>query len=225
MLRTVTKEDLQRIASLCSNRWDYHYTRSKLGTDPVYAAVAAELSANDLPVLDIGCGMGLLAHYLRAAGSIQAVHGFDFDERKIRSANEMATRSGLQDAQFHCGDARSGLPDFRGNVVILDVLQYLDPAGQKSLLNQCAAQVADGGRLIIRTGLKDESWRYKVTVTGDWIAKVSRWMKAAPVSYPTAEGLAVVMAQNRLRTRVTPLWGRTPFNNHLVVADRIACTG
>jgi len=182
--------------------------------------VVEALAINELPVMDIGCGMGLLAHYLRAAGSKRTVHGFDFDQRKIRSAQAMAERGGLLDSHFHCGDAREGLPDFRGNVVILDVLQYLTPDAQAGLLASCAAQVAPGGRFVIRTGLADDTWRYKVTVAGDWLAKMTRWMKSAPVAYPTASGLTETLGTCGLKTTIAPLWGHTPFNNHLVIAER-----
>lgn len=220
MTRQVTKDDLVQLARLCDNRWDYHYTRSKLGTDPIYAAVVQALSINELPVLDIGCGMGLLAHYLRAAGSNRTIHGFDFDQRKIRSAIAMAGRGELKDAHFHCGDAREALPDFQGNVVILDVLQYLSPSAQEQLLKACASHVAPGGRLVIRSGLADASWRYKMTVAGDWLAKATRWMKAAPVAYPTADGFKNTLASCGLATSISPLWGHTPFNNHLIIAER-----
>ena len=220
MTAAVTKQQLQEIASRCAQRWDFYYTKSKLGTDPVYAAVVQELKDSTLPVLDIGCGMGLLAHYLRAAGLHMAVEGFDFDARKIRSAEQMATAGSLQNVKFTCGDARSGLDSFAGNVVILDVLQYLDRAAQDELLTDACSRVAPGGKFIIRTGLEDNSWRYKVTVAGDLLAKATRWMKAAPVVYPTAESLTRVFTACGLSVRIQPLWGGTPFNNHLVVAER-----
>ena len=34
-----TAESLEKIAALCKPRWDRHYTRSKLVTDPVYHSV------------------------------------------------------------------------------------------------------------------------------------------------------------------------------------------
>jgi 2-polyprenyl-3-methyl-5-hydroxy-6-metoxy-1,4-benzoquinol methylase len=220
MTRAVTSADLAEIAARCDNRWDYHYTKSKLARDPIYAAVIAALDTNSLPVLDIGCGMGLLAHYLRAAGSMRTVHGFDFDPRKIRSAAAMALRGGMQDCHFHCGDAREALPAFQGNVVILDVLQYLQPEAQRELLLSSAAKVPMGARLILRSGLCDASWRYKITVAGDWLAKGTRWMKAAPVAYPSAEGLRQTLSEAGLDITISPLWGATPFNNHLILAER-----
>ncbi|MBL9115839.1 MAG: methyltransferase domain-containing protein [Verrucomicrobiaceae bacterium] len=215
-----TQQQLAAIASACDRRWDRHYTRSKLATDPVYLAVAEVLHPTISPVLDIGCGMGLLAHYLRACGISSPVDGFDFDERKIRSAVSMARRAALKDVHFHCGDAREGLNAFSGSVVILDVLQYLGPEQQRELLLAAAGRVAAGCCLVIRSGLRDDSWRYGVTRLGDWVAKLSLWMKAGPVQYPTAEELRQLLSEQGLAVTVSPLWGGTPFNNHLIVARR-----
>ena len=215
-----TKTQLAEIAAACDRRWDRHYTKSKLATDPVYKAVADVLHGTKSPVLDIGCGIGLLAHYLRACGITSRVDGFDFDERKIRSAVNMARRAALTDVNFHCVDAREGLSAFSGSVVILDVLQYLRPEQQDELLQDAARRVASGSYFVIRSGLRDESWRYFVTRMGDWVAKLTFWMKAAPVQYPTADGLTQLLTEQGLEVSIAPLWGGTPFNNHLIVARR-----
>ncbi|NEL80947.1 MAG: SAM-dependent methyltransferase, partial [Xanthomonas perforans] len=61
------------------NRYDYYYTQAKLRTDPLYPGVLAELRSTTAPVLDLGCGLGLLAHALRADGQALAYHGVDVD--------------------------------------------------------------------------------------------------------------------------------------------------
>lgn len=212
--------DFDRIAALCDRRWDHHYTRCKLRTDPVYAAVAAELAGSDLPVLDIGCGLGLLGHYLHASGLRLPVTGFDYDERKIRAATDMAARAGLGGLQFRTGDARTGLPDFAGHVVILDILQFFRREQQEALLAAAAARVAPGGRLVIRSGLRAPGWRYRITVLADFVARATLWMKAAPVCYPDADQFRRVLGAAGLDVSIHPLWGRTPFHNHLIVARR-----
>jgi 2-polyprenyl-3-methyl-5-hydroxy-6-metoxy-1,4-benzoquinol methylase len=209
-----------RIAALCDRRWDQHYTRCKLRTDPVYAAVADELAGSDLPVLDIGCGLGLLGHYLHACGLRLPVTGFDYDERKIRAANAMAARAGIATLSFHAGDARTGLPSFAGQVVILDILQFFQRAEQETLLAAAAARVAPGGRLVIRSGLRAPCWRYRVTVLADFFARAVCWMKAAPVCYPDAEQFQRVLSAAGLEVTIRPLWGSTPFHNHLIVGRR-----
>lgn len=217
---TPTPAQLEKIARLCNRRWDLFYTRSKLASDPVYEAVVNEISGSSLPVLDIGCGIGLLAHYLRACGHMAPIIGFDYDTRKIDSACAMVRKSGQQGLTFSAGDARTGLPDFSGHVVILDILQFFTEAEQNALLSAAAARVAPGGKLVIRTGLRDDSRRFRITVLGDYLAKVTFWMKDAPVYYPDAAQFQEVLSAAGLKVEITPLWGGTPFNNHLIVAQR-----
>lgn len=213
-------EEVKRIAALCATRWHRDYTRIKLRTDPVYAAVLREVTGTDLPVLDIGCGIGLLAMYLRGAGFEPPITGFDYDEEKIRGAQEMARRSGFTDLNYSAGDARRDTPEFNGHVVILDILQFFDSEEQNALLRIAAARVAPGGKLIVRSGLSDTTWRHRVTILGDWLAKLTFWMKAAPVCYPTREQFESVLIEAGLEVRTQPLWGGTPFNNYLIVARR-----
>lgn len=213
-------EEILRIAALCTRRWHRHYARIKLRTDPVYAAVLREIEGSRQPVLDIGCGLGLLALYLRGAGHDVPVTGFDYDEKKILAARQMARRSGFTGLDYAAGDARREMPAFSGHVVILDILQFFTVAEQDALLALAASRVAPGGKLIIRSGLREATWRHRVTVFGDWLARFTLWMKAAPVCYPTREQFERVPARQGLRVRVEPMWGRTPFNNYLVVAER-----
>lgn len=216
----LTRDDCHRIASFCEGRWDYFYARSKLRSDPVYAAVVREIAASELPVLDIGCGIGLLAQYLRATGHRAPVIGFDYDGRKISSARFVAEQSGYQGLSFSSGDARSGLPDFNGHVVILDILQFFTREEQNALLGNAAARVAPGGKLIIRSTLRDDSWRFRMTVWGDYFAKITSWMKAAPTWYPDEEQFREVLGGASMNLRLEPLWGGTPFNNYLLIATR-----
>lgn len=216
----LSPESLEAIASLCPRRWDYYYTRSKLSTDPVYGAVLKHVRDSQLPVLDIGCGMGLLAHYLHAMGHKVSVSGFDYDVRKIRAAQIMAKKAGQTNVSYEHGDARLQMPDFHGHVVILDILQFFTQAEQNALLESAAARVAPGGSLIIRSGLRDVSWRFRITVLVDYIAKIGFWMKAAPTRYPDALQFQQVLEKAGLQVSIQPLWGGTPFNNFLIIGQR-----
>lgn len=211
---------LKRIAKLSTRMWDRHYVPAKLRSDPVYSAVAKELAGSSLSVLDIGCGLGLLAFYLRETGFEPAITGFDYDDSKISCACRMAERGGYSGLSFMTGDARTGLPEFSGNVVILDILQFFTRSEQEVLLRAAASRVAAGGKFVIRSGLEDDSARFRITVAGDWLAKLTLWMKAAPVCYPTRDLFESVLTSAGLKVRVEPLWGGTPFNNHLIVAER-----
>src|SRR5690606_33465604 len=68
------------------NRTHYFYARAKLRSDPLYRGVVDALRGSDAPLLDLGCGIGLLAHALRAGGVSMPYRGVDNDARKIESA-------------------------------------------------------------------------------------------------------------------------------------------
>lgn len=218
MLDAVT---LKEIAGLyLPSRWHYYYAHSKLKTDPLYAAVVGALAGTDAPLLDLGCGLGLLPHYARAAGMPLQYLGVDNDAPKIRLAREAAARGRLAGARFETLDLSRGCPEHQGSVAILDMLQFLPPDHMRPFVVQAANCITPSGRLVIRTGLQDPGWRGRVTRAADVMARAIRWMNAAPRVYPTAEWLRDVLTAQGLESTFTPLWGRTPFNNWLVVARR-----
>lgn len=205
------------------DRHHYYYARSKLATDPLYGGVCDALRDRALPVLDVGCGIGLLVHRLRADGIASPYIGTDLDARKIQYARAGLQRSGLAGARFEAGDAATGLPAHAGDVCILDVLQFLpDAASQDVLLESAIARLAPGGRLVIRTGLIDGSARAGITVLVDRLSALWGWMRARPSRYPQLEELHSRFDHHGLHAEFSPLHGNTPFNNWLVVAERPA---
>ncbi len=214
----MTADLAKKLARPFPGTWDRTYVASKVKTDPLYGAVYDELQGSELPLLDLGCGLGLLAFYLRERGLACPIRGLDYDPRKIASAGKVAAALSHRDLSFATHDAREGLPEHTGNVSILDILQFFTPEEQERLLGLAAARVAPGGKLVIRSGLRDGSRRFKVTVFCDYLAKITAWMKAAPTHYPTAEDFQRILSPHGA-VRVSPLWGGTPFNNHLIVLE------
>ena len=215
----MNEADIRKIAALFPGQWDTHYVAAKLRTDPLYSALENEIRESDLPLLDLGCGLGLLALFLRAKGIVVPIHGVDYDVRKVNTANQAANKASTQGLTFSHHDARTGLPEHQGNVSILDILQFFTPAEQETLLTLAASRVAPGGKLVIRSGLHDDSVRFKITVLGDLLAKVTFWMKAGPTHYPTSDDFQRILKPFG-QVKISPLWGGTPFNNHLIVLTR-----
>jgi SAM-dependent methyltransferase len=201
------------------NRYDYYYTRTKLRTDPLYPGVLAALRGTDAPVLDLGCGLGLLAHALRADGQRQRYHGVDIDAAKIRRAGAIAARNGLQDTRFQVVDLGQSWPEHHGSVAILDVLQYLDQAMQANLIRSVARMLTPGARLVIRSGLGDSSGRGRTSRITDVLAHLAGWMQEVPKCYPTRDSLQTQLDAAGLQATFAPLYGNTPFNNWLIVAE------
>ena len=202
------------------NRYDYYYCLGKLRSDPLYPGVLAALRGSRAPVLDLGCGLGLLAHALHEDGQVLAYRGVDNDADKIARARKAAARRGLPDARFDVVDLAGGPPAHVGSVAILDVLQYLEPAAQRALLETAAGMVAPGARLVIRSALEDGSRRSRTSRITDRMANWVGWMQFRPRSYPSRETLIAPLESAGLRVSLSPLYGRTPFNNWLLVAER-----
>ncbi len=220
-MKDLEKVQRERIAqAFLPDRWLYWYVRSKLGSDPLYGGVAAALGGTAAPLLDVGSGIGLLAHALAAYGLPLDYTGVDNDVGKIEQGQRALQRVGLTRAQLMAVDATAGLPPHQGSVALLDVLQFLPPAAQSPLLAEAASRVSAEGRLVIRTGLADGNWRSRVTRGVDVLSRWLRWMNAGPTRYPSHDGLAAELSSLGLVPTFTPLWGRTPFNNWLVVATR-----
>ena len=194
------------------------YIVGKLATDPAYAAVFEKFGSSDRPIIDIGCGLGLLAHYLRGRGSRIPVFGYDFDEQKIRKARAAASRGGLTDTHFEVGDV-ADLPPRAANLVLLDVIHYLAPAARRKLLETLANRVGNGDAVLIRATLRDKSWRYRITLAQECWTRWSGWIPSpAPIEFPTAAEILAPFESAGCACEMQPLWGRTPFNSYLLVA-------
>lgn len=202
------------------DRWDYYYARSKLGSDPLYAGALQALRGSTAPLMDLGCGLGLLAHALHHDGQVLDYHGVDNDAPKIRRAKRAAAKIGLARSRFDVVDLAKALPEHRGSVAILDVLQYLSVEAQQALVARVIGMLTPGARLVIRTGLDDGSRRGHTSRITDRLAHVAGWMQAVPKVYPNAERLRGQLEAAGLVTTFAPLYGDTPFNNWLIVAAR-----
>jgi len=202
-------------------RTHYWYSRCKLATDPLYVGAGIALGETTAPLLDLGCGIGLLAHALRAQSFAARYRGVDNDARKIASANEACARAGLPDVRFDVVDlTREAFPEHRGSVALLDVLQFVSGDAAQTLLARAAESVSADGRLLIRTGLEAPGARMRFTRAVDLGSRSIGWMNAAPQRYPTRESLEAIFEAHGLNARFSPLTGILPFNNWLIVAQR-----
>jgi len=189
------------------------YVRAKLATDPVYDAAFECLRGSELPVLDIGCGVGILGMYLRERGFTAPIVGIDHDARKIRVAQRVAI--GVEALSFVVSDARRPI-SVRGNIVLLGVLHYFANEDQKAILRNAAEA---GVMILIRDAIRDGSLRYRLTYAQEAFARIGGWLKAEQLNFPTRESIAQSL-NGDFEHEVRPMFGRSPFNNYLFVFRR-----
>jgi len=197
-----------RIAAKFPTRFQQHYVRTKVKTDPLYDAVYQRVQGRDEPLLDVGCGMGLLALYLRERGHSAPIRGLDHDAQKVATARALGVECDL-------GDARE-FPPWPGAVLLLDLLHYFDDATQAALLARAAEHAS---MVIIREAVRDDSWRYRATYMQESFARAIGWLKAERLNFPQRE--TIVAPFSAFEHEIVPLMGRTPFNNYLFVFRRV----
>lgn len=195
------------------------YVMGKVLTDPLYPAVFEVLHPNHEPLLDVGCGMGVLAFYLREHGFEPPCTCVDIDDAKISLAQSIQHQwPGA--TSFHASDAVQALPDHNGSVTLLDMLQYLPHESQQPLLIAAAARVSHKGLLVIRNAMSGGGGRHGITLATDKIARWMRWMGVTPKHYPERQSILDTLAEQGLHGDFQPLWGHTPFHNWLGVFRR-----
>ncbi len=210
----------ERVGSLFTSLWLRHYVRSKLRSDPAFLLAYELLRDTKMPIFDLGCGVGLFSFYLRERGLERPITGIDIDTRKVARAQAVVERSKYDRLQFIANDVAPELPSFRGNIVLFDLLHYLAPTQQQSLLKQIAAQIAPGALLLCRDCPRDGSARFRATYAAEVFAQTISWNWRAPLHFPTAESINAAFPADEFSREVRPAWGRTPFNNHLFIFRR-----
>jgi 2-polyprenyl-3-methyl-5-hydroxy-6-metoxy-1,4-benzoquinol methylase len=210
-----------RVAAHFPQRWLRSYVGSKLRRDPVYPAAYELLRDSDRPVLDLGCGVGLLAFYLRERGCGHAVLGLDLDARKIGHGQRIA-QAHYQGIELRWQDIQQPLPDFSGNVVLFDVLHYLPLAQQTVLLATLVERIAPGGMLIIRDCPRDNSPRFWMTYFAEKFAQAISWNLSTSLHFPSRARIEGPFPQDDFDREGRPLWGKSPFNNYLFIFRRRA---
>lgn len=207
-----------RIARLFEKRWIQGYVRWKIRLDPVYAEIARRLEGTDRPVLDIGCGVGVLSFYLRESGFDVPITGLDRDREKLEYGKEVASKH-YEDLHFKCERVEE-IAEIPGDVVILDVIHYLDRETRSKLLGSIAERMRPGSRLLMRTPLREGGWRDRVSSFAERAAGVIGWNRMKGLDSPTRVEIDSFFPAEQFAGTTAPLWGWTPFNGVLLEYKR-----
>jgi hypothetical protein len=155
---------------------------------------------------------------LRQRGLQSRMIGVDWDARRIAVAKQ-AAEACHQNLSFIHQDARTPI-QFHGNMVMLDLLHYINDDDQCRLLDTVAAGIAPGGVAVIRQCPRDSSTRFKLTNIVERLARVLHWNKVSTINFPTRETIAKPFRARGFTEEIVPMWGGTPFNNYLFVFRR-----
>ena len=194
----------------------FGYTLGKALLDPAYHKVALELRCSELPLLDVGCGAGHLAAYLRADGYSAPIRGIDLDRKKITAAVRFLQKAGCE---FWLGSAEK-MPMHQGHVTALDVIHYLREGDQPLFVSEVAARLAPGGKAFLRMTLRDTSLRFWLTQREEKFIRRTGWIPWEGEFFPRREEVQNWAERTGCDWQLAPLWGVTPFNSYLLRLER-----
>jgi SAM-dependent methyltransferase len=142
----------------------------KMKTDPLFKAVEASAPASGR-ILDLGCGYGIVAHWLTLFAPERSVSGVDFDADKIRVAQATARfnprvaferRDLLEWAEYPVCDC----------VLLCDVLHYFPRELKAEMLRKVFQALRPGGCLIVRDAMaKADSGHRAVAWSEKWAVR------------------------------------------------------
>ncbi len=136
------------------------YLRVKIRLEKDYQLFHGLLPKKGL-ILDIGCGYGFMSYMLQFAAPERDLIGYDYDEEKIAVAGHCFSRN--EHIHFMRSDVRA-LEIGPANAIILsDVLHYLDPDEQGTLIRKCMSVLKPEGVLLIREGDRDMEKKHRRT--------------------------------------------------------------
>jgi len=213
-----------------AGRLVYHFARGKLRADPVFRAILElGLLTGRAHILDLGCGQGLLAAWLRAAAHCyergiwpatwppapcpQSVRGMELMARAVARAR----RALGPDCEVLQADIRSARFGSADAVVILDVLHYLPAPSQREVLQRVRAAVPPGGLLLLRVGDADGGLRFRFTQWVDKLILLARAHRAPALHCRSIGQWRELLGECGFDSRAEPMSHGTPFANVLLI--------
>lgn len=196
-----------------------YYARAKYRLDPCYSALCARIPAG-AAVVDLGCGLGMLAVALAELGDGRRTLGIDWDCAKIAAGQQAA--AGLAGVTLQRGDLREQPLAACDFITLVDVLHYYEPAVQTQVLQRAAAALRPGGQLLIRETDPARRGGARLTRSIERLMVRLGWNRGPAVHYRPLTELHAELQALGLVTEQLELAGATHPGNVLVCARRPA---
>jgi SAM-dependent methyltransferase len=195
-------------------RWLQGYIAGKLLHDPLFQTALAILMEREGQIIDLGCGLGLLALWLREHGCKISYLGCDLDSWKVNAGRCAAARLTYEEIEFITGNMLELPLNGATTICAFDVLHYLPPIGQEQMILKLAEAARTGALVLIRTGVRGCGWHSGLAELQEWWIRASGWIPSTNRTLPRLDEMVRKFETLDCRVEVTPLHGIIPFSNY-----------
>jgi len=194
---------------------DRGFVRWKTRLDKVFELLlGSDLGSG--PVVDLGCGYGIALALAAFRDPARQLRGCDLDPARVHAAG--LALAGL-DVSVQVADIREYPVPEAGLILIIDVLQYLEPADQRAVLERCAASLRPCGILIVREPDTAGGWRWWLTKALD-IAALRTGGSSAQPQYQSAAAFTEILERAGLSVSVRTYHNILPLTHIVIQASR-----
>lgn len=213
---------------------NYYWARGKLSHDPIFAALIDEgVFHNNMRVIDLGCGRGLLAAWFLAAEQLAdhgewgpnapprglRFRGVELMAREADCGNRALQPLYADRVSLSGGDMRTADLAEVDAIAILDVLHYIPYAEQDRLLDHIRAALGTSGVFVTRVGNAGTGMRFAFSQLVDHLVSFAQGHHLARFwCRPLAEWIRVLEGRG-FAVRPIPMSMGTPFANVMLVCQ------
>ena len=175
------------------------------------------------PILDLGCGHGLVTNLLALGGPARDVRGIDIDADKIAAARR--TVGDRPNVRFEVADALTAGGGPYAAITVADVFYLIPPEGQRRLLASCARLLAPDGVLLWKSQVRRPRWKYVITRGQEWLMTHLGPTQGHGLYFLDTDESLDALAAAGFRAVARPLRSWRPYTDVLFIAHKQDRTG
>lgn len=164
-------------------------------------------------IIDLGCGDGLVAHYLASHSSRRQVRGLDLSPQLINQANQQPS---LKNLKFITQNIIHADLSHASGCLLSDVLHHLSKTAQLKLLKHISRQLKPGAICVIKEADTNDLIRSRLTRLWDWLL-----YPHDQINYYASKELIQLMRQLRFSVKFMPLRRFFPGSVNLFICTKV----
>lgn len=166
-------------------------------------------------IVDVGCGFGMFANYLKVKSNNRVVLGFDKSSRRIEAAKASIRPGG--NIEFFNEEADLKKFSNLSGVVMTDFLHHVNYEYQERLLRDTFSALAEGGRLVILDLDTKPRWKYLMVKAIDRVLNPRQ-----EICYRSEENFMQLLRGIGFMVRSYPAHYNLPLSDILFLCDKPA---